>query len=50
MFRSSLHKIETLEVNKIALNKDDDKRMTIDGVSSLARGHHKLNNAIKNRN
>ena len=42
MFRSSLHKIQTLEVNKIALNKDDDKRITIDGVSSLARGHYKI--------
>ena len=30
MFRSSLHKIQTLEVKKIALNKDDDKRITID--------------------
>ena len=48
MLRSSLHKIQALEVNKIALNEDDDKRITIDGVSSLARGHHKLNNAIKN--
>ena len=48
MFRSSKHKIETLEVNKIALNKEDDKRIMIDGVRSFARGHHKLNNAIKN--
>ena len=39
MFRSSLHKIQTLEVNKLALNKDDDKRIMIDGVRSLARGH-----------
>ena len=43
MFRSSLHKIQTLEVNKLALNKDDDKRITIDGVRSLARGHFQLN-------
>ena len=51
MFRSSLHKIQTLEVNKIALNKDNDKRIMIDGVSSIARGHHKLlNDAIKNGN
>ena len=42
MFRSSLHKIQILEVNKLALNKDDDKRITIDGISSLARGHWKL--------
>ena len=34
MFRSSLHKIPTLEVNKLALKKDDDKRITIDGVRS----------------
>ena len=40
MFRSSLQKIQTLEVNKIALNKDDDKRIMIDG--SLARGHFRL--------
>ena len=42
MFRSSKHKIQTLEVNKLALNKDDDKRITIDGVRSLARGHFRL--------
>ena len=42
MFRSSLHKIQTLEVNKLALNKDDDKRITTDGVRSLARGHFRL--------
>ena len=42
MFRSSLHKIQTLEVNKLALNKDDDKRITIDGVRSLARAHFQL--------
>ena len=50
MFKSSLHKIQTLEVNKIALNKDDVKRITIDGVRSFTRGSHKLNNAIKNGN
>ena len=43
MFRSLKHKIQTLEVNKIALNKDDDKRIMIDGVRSLARGHFRLN-------
>ena len=42
MFGSSLHKIQTLEVNKVALSKDDDKRITIDGVCSLAKGHHKI--------
>ena len=39
-FKSSLHKIRTLEVNKITLSRDDDKRVTINGVSSLARGHY----------
>ena len=38
-FRSSLHKIQTLEVNKVALSREDDKRITIDGIRSLARGH-----------
>ena len=42
MFRSFHHKLQTLEVNKIALSKDDDKRITIDGVRSLARGHYRL--------
>ena len=41
MFRSSKHKIQTLEVNKIALSRDNEKRITIDGIRSLARGHYK---------
>ena len=40
MFRSSKHEVRTLEVNKLALSRDDDKRLTIDGIASLARGHH----------
>ena len=39
MFRSSSHRVRTLEVNKLALSRDDDKRITIDGVASFARGH-----------
>ena len=42
MFRSSKHRIQTLKANKVALSRDDDKRITIDGISSLARGHHRL--------
>ena len=42
MFRSSKNRIQTLEVNKIALKKDDDERITIDGVRSWARGHFRL--------
>ena len=40
MFRSLKHKVRTLEVNKLALSRDDDKRITIDGIASLARGHY----------
>ena len=42
MFRSSKHKIQTLEVNKIALSRDDNKRITIDGIRSLAGGHYRV--------
>ena len=41
MFRSSSHKVRTLEVNKLALSRDDDKRITVNGINSLARGHHR---------
>ena len=40
MFRSSKHEVRTLEVNKLALSRDDHKRLTIDGIASLARGHY----------
>ena len=40
MFRSSKHKVKTLEINKFALSRDDDKRITVDGTVSLARGHY----------
>ena len=36
MFRSSKHKVKTLEVNKLALSRDDDKRITANGINSLA--------------
>ena len=39
MFRSEKHKIKTLEVSKLALSKEDDKRISIDGISSLAMGY-----------
>ena len=39
MFRSLKHELRTLEVNKLALSRDDDKRITVDGIASLARGH-----------
>ena len=40
MFRSSKHEVRILEVNKLALSRDDDKRLTIDGIASLAGGHY----------
>ena len=40
MFRSNKHEIHTVEVNKVALNRDDDKRIVKkDGISTLACGH-----------
>ena len=37
------HDTFTVEVNKVALNRDDDKRITKkDGMSTLAIGHKSL--------
>ena len=40
MFRSLKHEVRTLEVNKLALSRDDDKRITVDGIASFSRGHY----------
>ena len=40
LFRSLVHEVRMLEVNKLALSRDDDKRITVDGIASLARGHY----------
>ena len=42
LFRSSKHEVKTLEVNKLALNNQDDKRISIDGIASYAIGHHRV--------
>ena len=43
MFQSVRHEIFTLEVNKVALNKNDDKRIAKkDRICTLARGHKDL--------
>ena len=43
MFRSMKHEIFMFEVNKIALNRDDDKRISKrDGISTLACRHKSL--------
>ena len=43
MFRSKGHEVHTIEVNKVALNRNDDKRIVKkDGISTLAHGHKSL--------
>ena len=43
MFRSAKHEVHTIEVNKVALNRDDDKRISRkDRTSTFARGHKDL--------
>ena len=42
LFRSSKHEVKTLEVNKLALNNQDDKRISIDRIASYAIGHHRV--------
>ena len=43
MFKSSKHEVHTIKVNKVPLNRDDDKRISRkDGISTFARGHKDL--------
>ena len=43
MFRSAKHEVHTIEVNKVALNRDDDKRISRkDRISTFVRGHKDL--------
>lgn len=43
VFRSCHHDIYSMEVNKIALSADDDKRVILDdGIHTLAYGHYSL--------
>ena len=42
LFRSRKHEVKTLEVNKLALSREDDKRVSINGVVSYAIGHYKV--------
>ena len=41
LFRSDKHEVRMLEVNKLALNSQDDKRISIDRIASYAMGHHR---------
>ena len=43
MFRSAKHEVHTIEVNKVTLNRDYNKRISRkDGISTFARGHKDL--------
>ena len=42
LFRSRKHEVKTLEVNKQALSREDEKRITINGEASYARGHYRV--------
>ena len=43
MFRSSKYEVHTIEVNKVALKQDDDKRISRkDEISTFARGYKDL--------
>ena len=41
LFRSNKHEIKTLEVNKLALNSQDDKRVIISGIACYEMGDYK---------
>ena len=43
LYYSSKHEVHTIEVNKVALNRDDDNRISKkDVISTFARGHKDL--------
>ena len=46
MFRSRKHKVRTLELNKLALSREEDKRISVDGIASLAMGHYSLHHSL----
>ena len=47
MFRFSKHEVHTIEVNKVALNRDDDKQISKrDGISILAHEHKSLSRSL----
>lgn len=43
-FRSTNHRIRTVEINKVCLSAFDNKRYILDdGISTLAYGHYRIN-------
>ena len=47
LFRSCKHKNKMVEVNKLALSREDDKAITINGVASYARGHNRILDSVE---
>ena len=39
LFENKRHEVYTVNKYKIALNRDDDKRLVVDGITTLARGY-----------
>ena len=40
LFQNKKHKVHTVDKHKIALNRDDDKKLVqTDGITTLARGY-----------
>ena len=42
LFRSRKHEVRMLEVNKLVLSREDDKRISVDRVASCAIGHYRV--------
>ena len=45
-FRSKKHRVKTSEVNELALSREDDKRVSVDEIASLAMGHYALSHSL----
>ena len=47
IFKSKLHKVYTVEVNKIALSFNDDKCFIMDNnIDTLTHGHYKIKSML----
>ena len=43
LFQNKDHEVYTSKANKVALNRNDDKRLVKqDGITTLARGNHEM--------
>ena len=46
-FKSLNHNIMTISMKKLCLDNNDDKRYQVDGIHTLALGHYKSENEVK---